>query len=208
MTDAPEPMVYLIDDDASVRAALHDLLASVDLHCHSFASTQEFLECPRPDAPACLVLDVRMPQQSGLDFQRHMQQLGLHLPVVFITGHGDVAMCAQAMKAGALDFLEKPFREQDLLDAIQRGIARSRQQRAQQAEQHQRMQRWQQLTAGEREVLQRVAQGLLNKQIAGQLHVSEITIKVRRSSAMRKLQLGSLAELIRWVDQLPASAFE
>jgi len=200
------PIVYLVDDDASVRAAIHDLLASVGLHCQSFASTQEFLALPLPDTPACLVLDVRMPEQSGLDFQQQMQALQLRHPVIFITGHGDIAMCAQAMKMGAIDFLEKPFREQDILDAIQRGIALDRQSRAQQAENLVLHSRWQSLTAGEREVAHLVTQGFLNKQIATQLDVSEVTVKVRRGNAMRKLQASSLADLVRLVDQIEASA--
>jgi len=204
-TDSADPVVYLIDDNASVRAALHDLLSSVGLYCQSYASTQEFLAQPLSDAPACLVLDVRMPQQSGLDFQKQMKALQLHYPVIFITGHGDIAMCSQAMKMGAIDFLEKPFRDQELLDAIQRGIAQDRQQRVQQAASKVLHSRWQDLTAGEREVVRLVVQGLPNKQIAEQIHVSEITVKVRRSSAMRKLQASSLASLVRLVDQIEVS---
>jgi len=196
-------VAYVIDDDHSVRAALADLLASVDVHAHTFASTREFLAHPRADAPGCLVLDVRMPNQSGLEFQRQMQDLELDLPVIFITGHGDVAMCAQAMKAGAIEFLEKPFRDQDLLDAILHGIERDRANRASRAEIRVLQARWMTLTTGERAVVHLVVQGLMNKQIAGQLGVSEITVKVRRGHAMRKLQVRSLAQLVQLTQKLP-----
>jgi len=200
---APEdPVACIIDDDPSVRAALQDLLASVGMQVCTFACTRDFLAHPLPDAPACLVLDVRMPGQSGLDFQRQMQQQGLHLPVIFITGHGDIAMCAQAMKAGAIEFLAKPFREQDLLDAIQHGIARERARRRREAAARALQARWESLNAGERAVVRLVVQGQLNKQIAWQLHCSEITVKVRRAHAMRKMQVQSLADLVRLTEQL------
>jgi len=198
-----QAVIYLIDDDNKVREALTDLLCSVGLQVQSFASVEAFLnQAVKQDLPACLLLDVRMPGQSGLDFQRQMQQQGLHLPVIFITGHGDIAMCAQAMKAGAIEFLAKPFREQDLLDAIQHGIARERARRRREAAARALQARWESLNAGERAVVRLVVQGQLNKQIAWQLHCSEITVKVRRAHAMRKMQAQSLADLVRLTEQL------
>jgi len=194
-----QAMVYLVDDDASVRAALEDLLASVSLTVHSFPSIAAFLaHGVQHDTPACLVLDVRMPGQSGLDFAQSLHTHGLTLPVVFITGHGDVRMAVQAIKQGAVEFLTKPFRDQELLDAIYQAIEQDRQGRAQREMQTTAQARWQALSSGERAVLQGVVQGLLNKQIAHQLNLSEITIKVRRSQAMRKLQLRSVPELVRF----------
>ncbi len=199
---SPDPIVYLVDDDHSVRAALEDLLASVGLRAIGFGATRDFLAHPREPAPGCLVLDVRMPGQSGLDFQRQMRTLGIALPVVFITGHGDMAMAVEAMKAGAIEFLPKPFREQDLLDAIQNGIAMDRARLARESGRAELQARWELLTPGEQDVVRLVVQGLLNKQVAGQLDVSEVTVKVRRAQAMRKMQAASLAELVRLADQL------
>ncbi len=196
------PVVYLIDDDASIRAALEDLFASVDLQVHAFASTRDFLAHTRVDAPSCLVLDIRMPGQSGMDFHRTMHEAGLALPTIFITGHGDIPMSVEAMKNGAIEFLTKPFRDQDLLDAIGQGIARDRARRAAEAAQAELQARWARLSAGEREVVELVVQGLLNKQVAAQLQLSEITVKVRRGNAMRKLEVGSLAELVRLAERL------
>ncbi|KMM74267.1 chemotaxis protein CheY [Xanthomonas sp. NCPPB 1128] len=196
------PVVYLIDDDASIRAALEDLFASVDLQVHAFASTREFLAHPRADAPSCLVLDIRMPGQSGMDFHRNMHEAGLALPTIFITGHGDIPMSVEAMKNGAIEFLTKPFRDQDLLDAIGQGTARDRARRAADAAQAELQARWARLSAGEREVVELVVQGLLNKQVAARLQLSEITVKVRRGNAMRKLEVGSLAELVRLAERL------
>jgi len=195
-------IVYVIDDDASVRAALQDLLASVGLAAQSFDSVQGFLAHydPASHPAACLVLDVRMPGQSGLEFQRCMHAHGVHLPVVFVTGHGDIPMSVQAMKHGAIEFLTKPFRDQELLDAIHQGIAQDRARLQQDAIQAERHTRWQSLNDGERAVVQGVAQGRLNKQIAHQLGVSEITVKVRRAQAMRKLDVRSVAELVRFHD--------
>jgi len=195
-------IVYVIDDDASVRAALQDLLASVGLAAQSFDAVQGFLAHydPASQTPACLVLDVRMPGRSGLEFQRRMHTHGVHLPVVFITGHGDIPMSVQAMKHGAIEFLTKPFRDQDLLDAIHQGIAQDRVRLRQDAVHAERQLRWRSLNDGERAVVQGVAQGLLNKQIAHQLGVSEITVKVRRAQAMRKLDVRSVAELVRLHD--------
>ncbi len=197
-----EPVVYVVDDDASVRAALEDLLASVGLCARSFASPRDFLAREPADAPGCLVLDVRMPGQSGMDFHRQMLELGIALPVVFITGHGDIAMGVEAMKNGAIEFLTKPFRDQSLLDAIQHGIQKDRARREQAAQAAALRARWDGLNAGEQDVVRLVVQGLLNKQIAARLDVSEITVKVRRGHAMRKMQAASLAELVRLTERL------
>lgn len=200
------PIVYVIDDDASVRAALEDLLASMGLQVRAFASTQAFLDHPRDDAPACLVLDVRMPGQSGLDFHRSMADLGLQLPVVFITGHGDIAMGVNAIKAGAIEFLTKPFRDQELLDAIHKGIALDRERRREGEALGELQARWQTLSTGEREVVDGVVRGRLNKQIAADLGVSEITVKVRRAQVMRKMEARTLVDLVRMYDRLQAAA--
>lgn len=203
--ETQEPIVYVIDDDRSVRDALVDLLASVGLQAKAFGSTQEFLRTGVADAPGCLVLDIRMPGQSGLDFQRQMAGLGLRLPVIFITGHGDIAMSVKAMKNGAIEFLTKPFNDQDLLDAIQQGVDADRRRRGEARSLSELQARWLALTAGERDVMGLVVQGLLNKQIAGQLGVSEITVKVRRGQVMRKMQAGSVADLVRMSDRLQAN---
>lgn len=197
-----DPIVYIVDDDRSVRAALEDLLASVGLKVSTFGSTKEFLAYPLEDAPGCLVLDVRMPGQSGMDFHRQMIEMGIGLPVVFITGHGDIAMGVEAMKNGAIEFLTKPFRDQNLLDAIQKGIGKDRERRESQALASALQARWMSLTAGEQDVTRLVVLGLLNKQIAAQLNISEITVKVRRGHAMRKMQARSLAELVRITEKL------
>lgn len=201
-TPTDTAIVYLIDDDQSVRDALEDLLQSVGLGVHVFASTQDFLTFARPDTPACLVLDIRMPGQSGMAFHRTMADQGIHIPVIFITGHGDIAMSVSAMKHGALDFLTKPFSEQDLLDAIYRGIEADRTQRAQNAQTTTLQARWASLTPGEQDVMRFVVQGLLNKQIAGELGLSEITVKVRRASVMRKMHTKTLADLVRVSDKI------
>lgn len=196
------PTVYIIDDDPSMRAALEDLLASVGLRATAFSGTRAFLAHAPADGPSCLILDVRMPEQSGTDFHVQMEALGLRMPVIFITGHGDIHMAVKAIKHGAADFLTKPFVDQDLIDAVQAALAadgrRLRQEQARQA----LRQRWEALNAGERDVLALVAQGLLNKQIAAQLGVKEVTVKVRRARVMQKMQAGSLAELVRLFDQL------
>ena len=198
----PAAIVYVIDDDPSVRAALDDLLASMGLRVRVFASTQAFLEHPLEDAPACLVLDVRMPGQSGLEFQRGMASHGLRLPVVFITGHGDIAMGVNAIKDGAIEFLAKPFRDQELLDAIHRGIALDRSRRREGDVLDELLARWNTLSAGERDVVGGVVRGRLNKQIAGDLGVSEITVKVRRAQVMRKMGARTLVDLVRIYDRL------
>lgn len=202
-SSSPErAIVYIIDDDSSVRAALEDLLASVGLQSVSFGSTMEFLKHKMTDAPGCLVLDIRMPGQSGMDFHRQMTELGIQLPTIFITGHGDIAMGVQAMKNGAIEFLSKPFRDQDLLDAIQHGIEINRVARAEHATSTQLQKRWNSLSAGEQQVVQLVVQGLLNKQIAANLNLSEVTVKVRRGAAMRKMEAASLADLVRLTEKL------
>lgn len=198
----PAPIVYVVDDDHSVRAALEDLLASMGLQVRAFDSIQAFLQHPRDDAPACLVLDVRMPGQSGLDFHRQMARHCLQLPTVFITGHGDIAMGVAAMKDGAIEFLTKPFRDQELLDAIHLGIERDRQRRRDGDVLETLRQRWASLSAGERDVVVGVVRGRLNKQIAADLGVSEITVKVRRAHVMRKMQARGLVDLVRMYDRL------
>ncbi|WP_414615003.1 response regulator transcription factor [Stenotrophomonas pavanii] len=202
----PAPIVYVVDDDPSVRAALEDLLASMGLQVRTFASTQAFLEHDLEDAPACLVLDVRMPGQSGLEFHRTMGSHGLQLPVVFITGHGDIAMGVNAIKDGAIEFLTKPFRDQELLDAIHKGIEIDRQRRREGDVLGALQQRWDSLNAGEREVVDGVVRGRLNKQIAGDLGVSEITVKVRRAQVMRKMGASTLVDLVRMYDRLQAGS--
>lgn len=206
MTDQTRPtLVHLVDDDASVRAAVEDLLASVGLDTRSYASAVDFLERARLEAPGCLVLDVRMPGMNGLDLQQELQRRGLALPIIFITGHGDIPMSVRAMKQGALEFLTKPFRDQDLLDAIDQALRKAQDAHAQRRQLQDLQSRLDTLNDGERAVLARVVTGLLNKQIAAQLGVSEITVKVRRAALMRKLQAGSLAELVKMVERLEAS---
>ena len=205
MTELASPtLVHLVDDDASVRAALEDLLASVGLTTHSYVSAADFLDRARFDVPACLVLDVRMPGMNGLDLQQELQRRELALPIIFITGHGDIPMSVRAMKQGALEFLTKPFRDQDLLDAIDQALRKAQETHAQRAQLQELQARVETLNEGERAVLARVVTGLLNKQIAAQLGVSEITVKVRRAALMRKLQAGSLAELVKMVERLEA----
>lgn len=201
-TETVDPVVYVIDDDHSVRAALEDLFASVGLRVLTFGSTKEFLAHAMEDVPGCLVLDVRMPGQSGMDFHRQMVGLGIALPVVFITGHGDIAMGVKAMKNGAIEFLAKPFRDQDLLEAIQDGIEQDRERRRNGAIESALKAQWASLTAGEQDVVRLVVQGLLNKQIASRLNISEITVKVRRGHTMRKMQAQSLADLVRITEKL------
>lgn len=204
MTPSPAtPVVHVIDDDASIRAGLADLLESVSLKTHVFASVQDFLAHPRDDeTPACLVLDVRMPGQSGVDFHQQMDSLGIRMPVIFITGHGDIAMGVKAIKDGAVDFLTKPFRDQDLLDAIQAALERDRLRLEQEAAAASLHGRWNELTPGEQDVVRLVVRGQLNKQIAAELDVKEITIKVRRAKAMKKMAAASLVDLVRMVDEL------
>jgi FixJ family two-component response regulator len=192
----------VIDDDPSVRAALDSLIRSVALNVQSFASTEEFLRTDRPQTPACIVLDVRLPGRSGLDFQHEMAKSDIRLPVIFITGHGDVPMSVRAIKAGAIEFLTKPFRDQDLLDAIQDGIERDRSQRQAAALVDDLRSRFAALTSREREIMLKVASGRPNKQIAAELKLSEFTVKVHRGHVMQKMKAKSLADLVRMADSL------
>lgn len=197
--------VVVIDDDPKFLESLGRLLRSVGLPHRLHASIAEFVESKPPDVPTCLVLDVRMPGKSGLDFQRDLSNAGMTLPIVFMTGHGDIPMSVQAMKAGAIEFLTKPFRDQDLLDAVNAGIARDRARRSDDESLGALRARFEVLTPRERAILVRVVEGRLNKQIAGELGITETTVKVHRSNLMRKIQVNSLAELCRMVDRLKLS---
>jgi len=207
MTENPtrESIVFVIDDDAAVRAALKDLLESVGLKVILFQSAAEFLEGTIPDTTCCMVLDVRMPAMSGLKLQEELARAEVQVPIVFITGHGDIAMAVRAMKAGAVDFLTKPFSNQDLLDAVLAALERDRARRTQEESLSTLREHFNSLSAREKEVLSRVATGLLNKQIAGELGVSEVMVKVHRANGMRKMRAKSLAELIRMTDLLRAA---
>ena len=198
----PSQVVFVIDDDASMRDAVSRLLNAVGLTVQTFASAREFLAGRLPDVPGCAVLDVRLPGLSGLDLQREMVERGIHIPVIFITGHGDIPMSVQAMKAGAVEFLTKPFRDQDLLDAVRSGIQLDRQGRKERAELAELRDGLRQLTPREREVMSLVVAGLLNKQIALRLGTSEKTIKIHRSQVMRKMRANSLADLVRMSQKL------
>ena len=198
----PSQVVFVIDDDASMRDAVSRLLNAVGLTVQTFASAREFLAGRLPDVPGCAVLDVRLPGLSGLDLQREMVERGIHIPVIFITGHGDIPMSVQAMKAGAVEFLTKPFRDQDLLDAVRLGIQLDRQGRKERAELAELRDGHRQLTPREREVMSLVVAGLLNKQIALRLGTSEKTIKIHRSHVMQKMRADSLADLVRMSQKL------
>jgi FixJ family two-component response regulator len=199
---AEEAVVYVVDDDAAARAAIQSLLHSVGLPAVTFGSPPEFLAGYRPDTPACLVLDVRLPGVSGLDFQRDLAARNVTIPIIFITGHGDIPMSVEAMKAGAMEFLTKPFRGQVLLDAIHKAIERDRAVRREQSRVAELRQRLGTLTPREREVMQFVISGLLNKQIASELGASERTVKIHRGQVMRKMQAGSLPDLVRMAGKL------
>ena len=201
------PTVFVVDDDASVREAVRSLLRSVGLSVETFGTAQEFLSSPCNSSPGCLVLDVRLPGIGGLELQHQLAQRNLHIPIIFITGHGDIPMSVRAIKAGALEFLTKPFRDQDLLDVVQQAIDQDRRARQQRAEIAELRQRYEGLSPREREVMALVARGLPNKQIAGTLGTSEATVKLHRGRSMQKMQAGSLADLIRMAEKLgiPAS---
>src|SRR5438093_8217720 len=202
MTSAAVPTVFVIDDDDLVRTAIQGMLKSVGLRSETFGTPQEFVRSKRPDGPSCLVLDVRLPGVNGLDFQRELADAGIRIPVIFITGHGDIPMSVKAMKSGAVEFLTKPFRDQDLLDAVHQALARARHARAQRAERAALRRRFEALTPRQRDVMARMVAGLLNKQIAGELGTSEATVKTHRKQVMTKMQAESLADLIRIADQL------
>ena len=200
MTGAP--VVFVIDDDPSVRSSLKFLISTVGLQVESFDSADSFLHRKPPDVPCCLVLDVRLPGLSGLDFQRELTTRNIRIPIVFVTGHGDIPMSVRAMKAGAIEFLTKPFRDQDLLDGIRIALERDRDRREQEKEASDLQQRFESLTHREQEVIFMVASGMLNKQIAGQLGTAENTVKVHRSRAMEKMHAQSLADLVRMIVKL------
>jgi FixJ family two-component response regulator len=197
-----QSLVFIIDDDPSIRASIESLLRSVGHTVQAFASTREFMLSERLDAPSCLVLDIRLPDQSGLDFQRELAESAIRLPILFITGHGDVPMSVTAMKAGAVEFLTKPFRDQDLLDAVHRGLELDRDRRAEAAMLAELSQRFDSLTPRERQIMALVAAGQLNKQIATELDLSEVTVKVHRAQVMRKMEAKSLPDLVRFADRL------
>ncbi len=205
MKAAVVPTVFIIDDDGGMRQAIQDLVESVGLRAESFSTGEEFLKRQRTTDPCCLVLDVRLPQMSGLDFQRELTEIGAQIPIIFITAHGDIPMSVRALKSGAVEFLTKPFRDQDLLDAIQQALHRDSATREQQAEIDALHARFGTLTAREREVMALVVSGMLNKHIGAKIGASEATVKIHRGHVMEKMQAGSLIELVRMADKLKLS---
>jgi len=199
------PTVFIVDDDGRMRAAMQRLLKTVGLHSESFATPQDFLRRKLPDAPSCLLLDMRLPGMSGLEVQSKLNETGAEIPIIFITSHGDIPMTVKAMKSGAVEFLTKPFRDQDLLDAIQQALERDRIAQQQQAEIHDLQDRYRALTAREQEVMILVVAGLLNKQIASEIGASEATVKVHRGHVMHKMQAASVVDLVRMADKLKLS---
>jgi FixJ family two-component response regulator len=202
---AAVPTVFIIDDDRGMRQSIQDLVESVGLRAESFATGEEFLKRKRTNDPSCLVLDVRLPQMSGLDFQRQLAETGMQIPIIFVTAHGDVPMSVRALKSGAVEFLTKPFRDQDLLDAIQQALQRDRTAQEQQAEIHDLQGRYHALTRREQEVMTLVVSGMLNKQIASEIGASEATVKIHRGQVMHKMQAGSVVDLVRMADKLKLS---
>lgn len=204
MKDTPGPgsIVFVIDDDASVRSSLKNLLESVGLHAELFDSADAFMDFHRPDLPSCLILDVRLPGLSGLEFQNELMKLGVSLPIIFITGHGDIPMSVRAMKSGAVEFLTKPFRDQDLLEAVRQALDRDRARRRDERTLAALRSHYESLTSREKEVIKSIAAGLTNKQIAAELGISDATVKVHRANIMRKMQARSLADLVRMIDTL------